>query len=69
MYTSKKCLISEEKKKIYNLINCLVLIDGKKFNLQGAIEYMIKSYSTSLNKNENLIKLPYLIELEEYRYA
>ena len=66
---SNKCLISEEKKKIYNLINCLVLIDGKKFNLQGAIEYMIKSYSTSLNKNENLIKLPYLIELEEYRYA
>jgi hypothetical protein len=62
-------LIPEEKKKIYNLINSLVLIDGKKFNIQGAIEYMIKSYSTSINKNENLIKLPYLIELEEYRYA
>lgn len=30
---------------------------------------MIKSYSTSMNKKENLIKLPYLIELEEYRYA
>jgi CRISPR-associated protein Cas1 len=64
-----KYLIPEEKKKIYNLVNCLVLIDGKKFNIQGAIEYMIKSYSTSINKNENLIKLPYLIELEEYRYA
>jgi CRISPR-associated protein Cas1 len=64
-----KYLIPEEKKKIYNLINCLVLIDGKKFNIQGAIEYMIKSYSTSINKNENLIKLPYLIELKEYRYA
>lgn len=64
-----KCLITEEKRKIYNLINCLVLIDGKKFNIQGAIEYMIKSYSTSINKNENLIKLPYLIGMEEYRYA
>ena len=64
-----KYLIPEEKKKIYNLVNCLVLIDGKKFNIQGAIEYMIKSYSTSINKNENLIKLPYLIKLEEYRYA
>lgn len=64
-----KCLIPEEKVKIYNLINCLVLIDGKKFNIQGAIEYMIKSYSTSINKNENLIKLPYLIGVEEYRYA
>jgi len=64
-----KNLNPEEKQKIYNVMNCLVLIDGKKFNIQGAIEYMIKSYSTSISKNENLIKLPYLIELEEYRYA
>lgn len=64
-----KSLTSLEKQKIYNLVNCLVLIDGKKFNIHGAIEYMIKSYSTSINKNENLIKLPYLIALEEYRYA
>lgn len=66
---SKKYLSSLEKQKIFNVINCLVLIDGKKFNIQGAIEYMVKSYSTSMNKKENLIKLPYLIELEEYRYA
>ena len=64
-----KCLISSEKQKIYNIVNCLVLIDGKKFNIQGAIEYMIKSYSSSLNKNQNLMKLPYLIDMEEYRYA
>ena len=64
-----KRLTPEEKQKIYNVMNCLVLIDGKKFNIQGAIEYMIKSYSTSMNKKENLIKLPYLIKLEEYRYA
>jgi len=64
-----KNLNAEEKQKIYNVMNCLVLIDGKKFNIQGAIEYMIKSYSTSINKKENLIKLPYLIGLEEYRYA
>ncbi len=62
-------LTPENKKEIYKIINCLVLIDGKKFNIQGAIEYMIKSFSTSINKNENLIKLPYLIKLEEYRYA
>lgn len=64
-----KYLVPKEKQKIYNVINCLVLIDGKKFNLQGAIEYMIKSLSASMNKNENLIKLPYLIPLKEYRYA
>lgn len=62
-------LTPENKKEIYKIINCLVLIDGKKFNIQGAIEYMIKSFSTSINKNKNLIKLPYLIKLEEYRYA
>lgn len=62
-------LTPENKKEIYKIINCLVLIDGKKFNIQGAIEYMIKSFSTSMIKNENLIKLPYLIKLEEYRYA
>ena len=64
-----KCLIPEEKQKLYNVINCLVLIDGKKFNIQGAIEYMVKSFSTSINQKENYIKLPYLIAIEEYRYA
>ena len=62
-------LTSENKKEIFKIINSLVLIDGKKFNIQGAIEYMIKSFSTSMNKKENLIKLPELIKLEEYRYA
>lgn len=66
---SNKYLSSEEKQKLFNVINCLVLIDNKKFNIQGAIDYMIKSYSSSINKKENLIKLPYLIELEDYRYA
>lgn len=65
----QKYLLSKDKQKIFNIVNSLVLMDGKKFNIQGAIEYMIKSYSTSINKKENLIKLPYLIELEEYRYA
>ncbi len=62
-------LTPENKKEIFKIVNCLVLIDGKKFNIQGAIEYMIKSFSTSMNRKENLIKLPNLIKLEEYRYA
>lgn len=67
---NQKNLTPDDKKILYNLINCLVLIDGKKFNIQGAIEYMVKSYSTSINKGENLIKLPYIITtLEVYRYA
>lgn len=66
---STEDLTTADKKKIFDIVNCLVLIDNKKFNVQGAIEYMIKSYSTSINKNENLIKLPELIDLEVYRYA
>lgn len=62
-------LDSLNKKVLYNIVNTLVLIDGKKFNISGAIKYMIKSLSTSMNKNQNLIKVPYLICLEEYRYA
>lgn len=66
---SKDELDSLDKKILYNVVNTLVLIDGKKFNISGAVEYMIKSLSTSMNRNENLIKVPYLICLEEYRYA
>ena len=66
---SKGELDSLDKKILYNVVNTLVLIDGKKFNISGAVEYMIKSLSTSMNRNENLIKVPYLICLEEYRYA
>ncbi len=62
-------LTASDKKIIFNIVNCLVLIDGKKFNIQGAIEYMVKSFSSSIRKKENLIKTPMLIELEEYRYA
>lgn len=62
-------LTTKDKKKIFDIVNCLVLIDNKKFNVQGAIEYMIKSYSTSMNKNQNVLKLLQLIDLEIYRYA
>ena len=62
-------LNAEDKRKIYDIVNLLVLIDGKKFNLQGAIEYMIKSYSTSINSGKDCIKVPEHIPMEEYRYA
>ena len=66
---TKKYLETQDKQILYNIVNCLVLIDGKKFNVQGAVEYMIKSLSTSMNKNENLIVLPELIGIQEYCYA
>lgn len=69
MDLTKQTLESKDKQVLYNVVNELVLIDGKKFNIYGAVEYMIKSLSTSMNQKENLIKLPKLIKLEQYRYA
>ena len=62
-------LILFDKKKIYNLINSLVLIDGKSYNIQTAIENVIKSLATSFEKKEEQLKLPVLDGIREYRYA
>lgn len=65
----KKELDSKSKKDIYNIINSMVLIDGKSYNAQTAIENVVKSLATSFEKKENFIKLPELNGLKEYRYA
>jgi CRISPR-associated protein Cas1 len=65
---NKTELTSDIKRIILNVTNQIVLIDNKKFNVQNAIEHMIMSLSTSIRQNENGIKLPSLIPLEEYRY-
>ena len=67
--TIKDELDSDTKRVIYNLINILILIDGKSYNIQTAIENVVKSLATSFENKSNDIKLPVLIELEEYRYA
>lgn len=65
----KDILDSESKKKIYNVINSLIEIDGKSYNVQTAIENVVKSLSTSMEKRANCIKLPVLNDLRVYRYA
>ena len=65
----KEELDSLSKKKIYNLINSLILIDGKSYNVQTAIENVVKSLATSFEKKEEQLKLPVLNGIREYRYA
>ena len=65
----KEELDSKSKKEIYNVINSMVLIDGKSYNTQTAIENVVKSLATSFEKKENYIKLPVVNGLKEYRYA
>ncbi len=57
------------KRRIYNLINTLMLIDGKSYNIATAIENVVKSIATSFESKENKIKLPVLDGIREYRYA
>ncbi len=67
--TIKDELDSDTKIVIYNLINILILIDGKSYNIQTAIENVVKSLATSFENKSNDIKLPVLNGLKEYRYA
>lgn len=67
--TIKDELDSDTKRVIYNLINILILIDGKSYNIQTAIENVVKSLATSFENKSNDIKLPVLNGLKEYRYA
>jgi len=62
-------LDSSTKRKIYNVINTLMLIDGKSYNISTAIENVVKSLATSFESKENQIKLPVLDGIKEYRYA
>ncbi len=62
-------LDSSTKRKIYNVINTLMLIDGKSYNISTAIENVVKSLATSFESKENQIKLPVLDGIREYRYA
>lgn len=67
--TIKDEIDSDTKRVIYNLINILILIDGKSYNIQTAIENVVKSLATSFENKSNDIKLPVLNGLKEYRYA
>ena len=61
-------LTSEVKKIILNVTNQLVLIDGKKYNIQTAIEYVVMSLSKTYKCGENCLVLPQLMSLKEYTF-
>lgn len=62
-------LTPQNKREIFNVVNCLVLIEGKYYNMQTAIDIVVKSLATSFEKKENAIKLPILDGVKLYRYA
>ena len=56
------------KIKLADLLNMDVLINGKFFNCQRAIDLQIQSLSGILNGNNTELALPTIIELERHRY-
>lgn len=67
-YDEESQLTRTVKQRIYNILNCLIILDGKKYNVSTAITNCIISLIQSMNSNKDVLKLPELIALEEYRH-
>jgi len=61
-------LTPETKRKIVNLVNYNIKIDGKKYTVSYAIELMVKSFSSLLMGNRKDLLLPELVPLELHKY-
>lgn len=61
-------LTPNDKKNIFSMLNCVMEISNKKFNITNAIERMIISFNRCLTNDFNVIECPKLLELEGYRY-
>ena len=56
------------KHNLFNITNYLAEQKGKKFRMSAAVENCVISLSQSLDAGKNMLDLPKLIPLEEYRY-
>jgi len=61
-------LDKEVKTIILNIVNQIIIIDNKKYNMQMAIEYMVMSLSKSITEREIYIQLPGIQKLQEYKF-
>ena len=59
---------SQIKREIFNVTNQLVIINGKKYNIQNAIDYVVMSLSKSFSEGKNYLVLPEIIPLQEYSF-
>lgn len=57
------------KHVLFNLTNLLINQSGKRYRINSAIGQCVMSFSRSIETNENKLKLPTLLPIEEHRYA
>ncbi|MDD2497359.1 MAG: type II CRISPR-associated endonuclease Cas1 [Desulfitobacteriaceae bacterium] len=61
----QKEFLSPSKKSLYNIFNLAILIDGDKYSVTSAVDKMISSFSTAVQKNNSeFLKLPILLNNE-----
>lgn len=61
-------LNSQIKREIFNITNQIVILNGKKYNLQTAIDNVIISLSKSYHEGKNCLLLPDITGLAEYSF-
>lgn len=62
-------LTRENRTQLIDLVNNNCYIDGQKHSILNAIDKMISSYTTAINKKDfRLLKLPEIIDLEYHFY-
>lgn len=65
----EEALMPKEKQALFNLTNFLMEVSGKRFRVMTAVEKCAVSLSTSLEAGKNMLELPALLPLEQYRYG
>lgn len=66
--STEEVLTPAIKRELYNLVNYEMLINGERHSLSNCIDKVVASMSTSFQEQNQFMKLPTLIELQEHRY-
>lgn len=57
-----------ERVKLYNLLNCDVVLDGKNYTVAYAVEKMVQSFAACCKKTKAELSLPEIILLKQHEY-
>ena len=57
-----------ERARLYNLLNCDVLLDGKNYTIAYAVEKMVQSFAACCKKTKAELSLPEIIPLKQHEY-
>lgn len=56
------------KQQLFNLTNCMIRQNGKRYRVISAIGRMVESFSRVVRGEGDLLEFPELLPIESYRY-